>query len=214
MPAHPLFFEESWTLGAATAAENSRRRGGSRGVCFYGRRVRRVRQPGRGLMCSRWRGGQMILPPQKTTRAANEANAGWPLWRDEELASRVEDGAQDWEPFSQSRTASGRRAETMSMPLACRRWELPRTAHGRRSRRRTGQGRWHPDRMQHRSEDARRRANDQIDRHQPGLLPSARAMVAASLREVGDLASYTKSPPIYRSASTPPAARCGGPDAR
>jgi curved DNA-binding protein CbpA len=52
----------------------------------------------------------------------------------------------------------------MSMALACRllgvqadsSWAQIKTSYRRKA------GQWHPDLMQHRSEDARRRANDQM----------------------------------------------------
>ncbi len=161
----PLFFEESWTLGAATAAENLRRRRRqqeefvSTGVAFG--EFDNLGAQAYVQQVAWWTDDSAAT---KNDAAANEANAGWPLWRDEELASRVEDGAQDWEPFVAVEDCQWTAGETMSMPLACRllgvaadsTWAQIKTAYRRKA------GQWHPDRMQHRSEDARRRANDQM----------------------------------------------------
>jgi hypothetical protein len=95
---------------------------------------------------------------------ATAASAVWPLWRGEKPAECKEDDPQDWEPFVAVEDCQWTAGELMSMPLACRllgvqadsSWAQIKTAYRRKA------GQWHPDRMQHRSEEARRRANDQM----------------------------------------------------
>ena len=159
----PLFFEESWTLGAATAAENLRRR-----------RRQQAEFVSTGVVFGEFDnlGAQAYVQQRAwwtddyaaTKNDATAANAEWPLWRSEPPAARKQDDAQDWEPFVAVEDCQWTAGEMMSMPLACRllgvaadsTWAQIKTAYRRKA------GQWHPDRMQHRSEEARRRANDQM----------------------------------------------------
>jgi hypothetical protein len=157
----PLFFEESWTLGAPAAAENLRRR---------------RRQQTEGIVFGEYDnlGAQAYVQQRawwtddfaatKNDAAAAEENAEWPLWRGEEPAARREDDAQGWEPFVAVEDCQWTAGELMSMPLACRLLGVAadstlaqiKTAY----RRKVGQ--WHPDRQQHSSEETRRLANEQM----------------------------------------------------
>ncbi|MGP8259625.1 MAG: J domain-containing protein [Acidobacteriaceae bacterium] len=157
----PLFFEESWTLGATTAAENLRRR---------------RRQQTEGVVFGEFDnlGAQAYVQQRawwtddfaatKNDAVAADANAEWPLWRSDEPAASGEDDSQEWEPFLAVEDCQWTAGETMSMHLACRLLGVAadstlaeiKTAYRRKA------GQWHPDRLQHSSEDVRRRANEQM----------------------------------------------------
>jgi DnaJ-domain-containing protein 1 len=161
----PLFFEESWTLGATAAAENLRRRRQqqaefvSTGVAFG-----EFDNLGAQAYVQQRAWWTDDFAATKNDAAAREASAEWPLWRDEPPAARREDDSREWEPFVAVEDCQWTAGETMSMHLACRllgvaadsTWAQIKTAYRRMA------GHWHPDRMQHSSEDARRRANDQM----------------------------------------------------
>jgi hypothetical protein len=161
----PLFFEESWTLGAAKAAENLRRRRRqqaefvSTGVAFG--QFDNLGAQAYVQQVAWWTDDFAAI---KYDAVASEANAKWPLWRGRDQSARREDDSHGWEPFVAVEDCQWTAGETMSMPLACRllgvaadsTWAQIKTAYRRKA------GQWHPDRMQHRSEDARRRANDQM----------------------------------------------------
>ncbi len=157
----PLFFEESWTMGAAAAAENLRRR---------------RRQQIEGVVFGQFDnlGAQAYVQQRvwwtddfaatKYDAAAGGPNAEWPLWRSEPQDVQREDEWWEWEPVVTVEDCQWTAGETMSMHLACRllgvnadsSWTQIKTAYRRMA------GQWHPDRLQHTSEDARRRANDQM----------------------------------------------------
>jgi DnaJ-domain-containing protein 1 len=157
----PLFFEESWTYGATAAAKNLRRR---------------RRQQAEGVVFGEFDnlGAQAYVQQvawwtddfaaTNNDAVAGEVNAKWPIWRGKEQAARGEDDSQDWEPFVAAEDCQWTASELMSVPLACRllgvaadsSWLQIKTAYRRKA------GQWHPDRMQHSSEETRRRANDQM----------------------------------------------------
>ena len=161
----PLFFEESWTLGTATAAENLLRR-----------RRQQAEFVSAGVVFGEFDnlGAQAYVQQRawwtddfaatKYDMVAGEANAEWLLWRSEQQITRKQDDSGGWEPFVAVEDCQWTAGEPMSMALACRllgvqadsSWAQIKTSYRRKA------GQWHPDLMQHRSEDARRRANDQM----------------------------------------------------
>jgi hypothetical protein len=159
----PLFFEESWTLGATTAADNLRRR---------------RRQQTAGVVFGEFDnfGAQFYVQQRawwtddfaatKNDAVAGEANVEWPLWRGEQQAARREEVAREWEPYPAERVYNRATSEPIPMTghMACRllgveadsSWAQIRTAYRRMA------GQWHPDRLQHSSEETRRVANEQM----------------------------------------------------
>jgi len=159
----PLFFEESWTLGAAAAAENLRRRRRQQAE-FVSTGVAFGEFDNLGAQAYVQQVAWWTDDSAAANNNATAASAVWPLWRGEKPAECKEDDPQDWEPFVAVEDCQWTAGELMSMPLACRllgvqadsSWAQIKTAYRRKA------GQWHPDRMQHRSEEARRRANDQM----------------------------------------------------
>jgi len=162
----PLFFEESWTLGAPTAAENLRRR---------------RRQQTEGVVFGEFDnlGAQAYVQQRawwaddfaatQNDAATGEANAEWTLWRGEEPSARTEDSARQWEAGPSERAnRSTSEAISVSIPMtqrhACRVLGVTETSSREqiRSAYRRMVGRWHPDRMQHSSDETRRMANEQM----------------------------------------------------
>jgi hypothetical protein len=156
-----LFFEESWTLGAAAAVKNLRRR---------------RRQQAEGVVFGEFDnlGAQAYVQQRawwtddfaatQSEAVAGDANAVWPLWHGQQASTRKQDDATSWKPFVAVEDCQWTAGETMSMHLACRllgvsadsSWAQIKTAYRRMA------GRCHPDHMQHNSEETRRVANEQM----------------------------------------------------
>jgi len=161
----PLFFEESWIHGAPTAVDNLRRR-----------RRQQTEFVSEGILFGEFDnlGAQAYVQQvawwtddstaTKNDAAAAEANAEWPLWRGEPQDARKQDDSQGREPFVAVEDCQWTAGELMSMPFACRllgvradsSWAQIKKAYWRMA------GKWHPDRMQHSSEETRRLANEQM----------------------------------------------------
>jgi len=160
----PLFFEESWTLGAVTAVQNLRRRRWQQtegvlhrpdidnlGAQSY------VQQRAWWVDRSATTHGYAVV---------GQGIAEWPVWRGEEAAARREDASQEWEPLPAGRDCQWTAGAAIPMTpcQACyllgvtadSSWAEIKTAYRRMA------GQWHPDRMQHCSEETRRLANDQM----------------------------------------------------
>jgi len=156
-----LFFEESWTMGAAAAVENlrCRRRQQSEGVVFG-----EFDNLGAQAYVQQRAWWTNDFAATKDDEVAEQPNAVWPLWRGPVPATRMQDDACGWEPFVAVEDCQWTAGETMSMHLACRllgvsadsSWAQIKTAYRRMA------GRCHPDHMQHNSEETRRVANEQM----------------------------------------------------
>jgi len=159
----PLFFEESWTLGAATAAENLRRRRRQRAE-FVSTGVAFGEFDNLGAQAYVQQVAWWTDDFAATKNDAPATNAVWPLWRNEPPAARKKDDAREWEPFVAVEDCQWTAGELMSMPLACRLLgvDADSTLAQIKTAYRQMAGHWHPDRMQHSSEETRRQANDQM----------------------------------------------------
>ena len=161
----PLFFEESWIHGAPTAVDNLRRR-----------RRQQAEFVSEGILFGEFDnlGAQAYVQQvawwtddfaaTKSNAATGDAKAEWPLLRGQDKSSRREDDSHGWEPFVAVEDCQWTAGELMSMPFACRllgvradsSWAQIKKAYWRMA------GKWHPDRMQHSSEETRRLANEQM----------------------------------------------------
>ena len=158
----PLFFEESWTLGATTAAENlrRRRRQQTEGVVFG-----EFDNPGAQFYVKQRAWWAEHIPTAQDDAVAGQSNSEWQMWRGKEPAARKEDIAREPKPAEcVGHVEMSDPAIPMTVPLACRllevdadsSWTQIKTAYRRMA------GQWHPDRMQHSSEESRHFANEQM----------------------------------------------------
>jgi DnaJ-domain-containing protein 1 len=162
----PLFFEESWTLGAAVAAENLRRRRRqqaefvSEGVVFgeYDNLGAQAYVQQRAWWAE-------PIPTAQDYAVAGQSNSEWQMSRGKEPAARKEDIAR--EPNSAQRVGHVEMSDPamlMTVPLACRLLGVTATSSREQIRNayRRMAGQWHPDRMQHSNEETRHFANEQM----------------------------------------------------
>ena len=160
-----LFFEETWIHGAPKAVDNLRRR-----------RRQQAEFVSEGILFGEFDnlGAQAYVQQvawwtddfaaTKSNAATGDAKAEWPLWRGEPQDARKQDDSQGREPFVAVEDCQWTAGELMSMPFARRllgveadsSWAQIKKAYWRMA------GKWHPDRMQHSSEETRRLANEQM----------------------------------------------------
>jgi DnaJ-domain-containing protein 1 len=158
-----LFFEESWRYGAPTAVENlrRRRRQQTEGVVFgeFDNLGAQAYVQQRELYAD-------LFPSAKDGAVAGKPIAEWPQWHGEEHDPQTENASGDWERFATEHDSQQPASDAIPMTLhmACRllgveadsTWSQIKKAYWRMA------GKWHPDRMQHSSEETRRLANDQM----------------------------------------------------
>jgi len=159
----PIFFEESWTLGATAAAERWRqRRAGRQDRERQGRAFREFNNMGtlffiqqRALYADRF-------PAVEAAPVAQ--TAGWlPPFSAEPAAQTEYHAPQEWEtsPEENSRPQA---THSMTRQRACR--LLGVTADDTREQIKTAYRRmasqWHPDRLERRTEEARQLATEQM----------------------------------------------------
>jgi hypothetical protein len=161
----PLFFEESWTLGVAAAAEH-----------FHHRRKRQKERERQSRAFGEFNNLGALnfirerewcalhLPWAQAATAEARRDAGWPLEISDESSARMETQApREWETLA----GDNLRQETprvMTQQLACR--LLGVTASSTREQIKAAYHRmasqWHPDRLERRTEEMRRFATDQM----------------------------------------------------
>ena len=162
-----LFFEESWRHGAPTAVENLRRRRRQQTESATGsHRFRQFDNFGAQSYMQQRELYADLFPPTKGGAVAGKPIAECPDWRDEKAAARTEDASGEWEPFATERDSQQMMSDAIPMTLhmACRllgveadsSWAQIKKAYWRMA------GKWHPDRMQHSSDETRRLANEQM----------------------------------------------------
>ncbi len=162
-----LFFEESWIHGAPTAVENLRRRRRQQAESATGsHRFREFDNFGAQSYMQQRELYADLFPSTKDGVNAEKPIAEWPKWHGEESDARTENATGHWERFATEhdsrRTVSD--AIPMTLHMACRllgveadsSWAQIKKAYWRMA------GKWHPDRMQHSSEETRRLANEQM----------------------------------------------------
>jgi len=157
----PLFFEESWAYGAAAAAENLRRRHRQQteGVVFA-----EFDNLGAQAYVQQRASWADDFPAPIFNTVAGDANAQWPQGRGDWQAARRLHDSRQWQSVHAEHVSQPATSDEMTLPLACRLLGVTATSSHQQIktayRRMVGQ--WHPDRMQHRSEEMRHFANDQM----------------------------------------------------
>ncbi|MFY9854713.1 MAG: J domain-containing protein [Terracidiphilus sp.] len=162
----PLFFVESWTLGMLTAVENWQKR--RLGQNNRERQIRRFPEFGSFGAQSTVQQSELRSDFAKSSSANEQTTAygtGWSLHSIEStpLPSHFQ-SLQEWNPFAAEGTRSKGEAHPMSHLRACELLGVTPTSTRRQIkaayRRMVNQN--HPDRLQRRTDGARRLANDQM----------------------------------------------------
>lgn len=159
----PLFFEESWTLGLAEAVKNQRRRRQQQAERRHIYRAVDILETLSFMQQKEWQAEQAAAAAQPI--ATEEAVVDQPQQAVEDAFEQVEaQEAEEWKRFAEARASLPSANSPMTMPIACQMLGVP--AGSSREQVKTAYRRmvsqWHPDRLQHKSEEVRQLATEQM----------------------------------------------------